>query len=80
MLVYTGVAPLPECDVTGAYNVRLFKSCNSSLYLYSFSCSGNFVITLPEQRNDVTGALVVVINALYDERMHANFLKTTSRS
>ena len=30
---------------------------------------------LPEQRNDVTGALVVVTNVLYDERMHADGLK-----
>ena len=45
---------------------------------YSFSCSGNVVSKL--QRNDITGALVVLINALYDERMHDDVLKTTSRS
>ena len=32
------------------------------------------------QRNDVTGALVIVLNALHDERMHDDVLKTTSRS
>ena len=38
------------------------------------------VTKLPEQWIDVTGALVIVINAPYDERMHAGVLKTTSRS
>ena len=77
--IKTGVALLLECDVTGAHDVRLFKSCISSLYLYSFSGFGNFTATL-EQCNNVTGASVVVINALYDERMHADVLKITSRS
>ena len=51
-----------------------------SVVFFSFSCSGNYVTTLPEQHNDVTGALVVVINAPYDERMHDDGLKTTYRS
>ena len=34
--------------------------------------------SVAQQRNDVTGALLVVINALYDERMHDDVLKTTS--
>ena len=40
----------------------------------------NFMTALPEQRNNVTGILVIVINALCDERMHDDVLKTTSRS
>ena len=54
----------------------VFQVCS----FYSFKCSGNFATTLPELQNDVTGALVVVINALYNERMHDDVLKTTSRS
>ena len=33
-----------------------------------------------EQRNYVTRALAIVMNAKYDERMHDDVLKTTSRS
>ena len=36
-------------------------------------------MTLPEQRNDVTGALVVVIHVLYNKRMYDDVLKITSR-
>ena len=48
--------------------------------VYSYSCAGNFMTMLPEQRNDITEVLVIVINAVYDERMHADVLKTTSTS
>ena len=80
VLSFTGVAPLPERDLTGAHNVLLFKSCISSLQFYSISCSGNFVTTLLQQRNGVTGAFVVLINIPHDERQHVDVLKTTSRS
>ena len=50
--------------------------CRVCSFLHTVALvTGNFVTTLPEQRNDVTGALAVVINALYDERMHDDVLK-----
>ena len=43
---------------------------------YSFSCSGNDVSMLLEPLYEVTRAFTMVINALYDERVHVGVLKT----
>ena len=50
------------------------------LIMFNFSTSFIHSATLLEQHDDVTGALVIVINALYDEKMHADVSNATSRS
>ena len=67
----------PSASIRSLYRTFI-TTTNASVT--SFRCSGNADTKLPEQQNDVTGVLVVVMNVRYDERMHADGLKTTSRS
>ena len=56
-----------------------FTHVFETLVFYSFSCSSNVMATLPEQRNEVTRAFHILMNAFYDETQHVDVLQTASR-